>query len=382
MEHSTPLPQQNRRISQGSKDVPSPTKPRSHPVKTVLKEEQVNRLLDSFSFSYEDKIAKALEPDASESTAPSILETGYLEGVDVALEKVKRQCKDAMKQLEQVQKQIRSRSQRPHVFKSPIPGTTVSGEEAMRRNAALRKAILQEKERALRAELEQRKRDMLVFEDDDEIVLDARVRKEVVEIVDQFQSDEGLSVLETQLWKDLKHKDIEQDIGQFLEQKRDDLRNCVEDPVKEKGANAALLQKQKEVKERLQEECDEFEKTLRAFVQRHYPIPAIMGSERKRPLEREDGADLAPETCHSVNQLSLMNIIDVSSTSVGVRDHISEDDFNQQLLRQFETTPGDPYITLANGTYHPPHVEMLLRADVAERDEQNPARIKLVDFHL
>ncbi|KNC96277.1 uncharacterized protein SPPG_08429 [Spizellomyces punctatus DAOM BR117] len=363
MDHSTPLSQQNRRLSQVSKDVPSPTKPRSHPVKTVLKEEQVNRLLDSFSFSYEDRIAKALEPDASESTAPSILETGYLESVDIALEKVKKQCKDALEQLEQVQKQLRSRSQRPHVFKSPIPGTTVSGEEAMRMNAAQRKAILQEKERALRAELEQRKRDMLVFENDDEIVLDARVRKEVVEIVDQYQSDEGLTALENQLWKELNRKESEQGIEQFLEQKRDDLRNCVEDTVKAKGANVAILQKQKEVKERLQEECNEFEKTLRAFVQRHYPLPAIMGSERKRPLERDDGAELAPETCHSVTQLSLMNIID-------------------QLLQQFETTPDDPYITLLNGTYYPPHVEMLLRADVVERDEQNPARIKLVDFHL
>ncbi len=42
--------------------------------------------------------------------------------------------------------------------------------------------------------------------------------------------------------------------------------------------------------------------------------------------------------------------------------------------------PHDPYITL-DGSHFPPYVELLVRANIAEKHPRNSALLRLVAFH-
>lgn len=73
------------------------------PARTELSVEDIKRLQAAFSFSFEETLTKATAEDPLETSSRSEFdEPGYAKAVDLALERVKKQCEDALKEMEKV----------------------------------------------------------------------------------------------------------------------------------------------------------------------------------------------------------------------------------------------------------------------------------------
>jgi len=186
------------------------------------------------------------------------------------------------------------------------------------------------------------------------------VKRQIFDSIDQYR--EALPLLKGEMKESeetlVRDKEVLKecdDIAEVLRTRLEELRQS-----SGQSLNSALSQSRKELSD-LKKRNARIMRELVSFIDEYYP-PHQLTPKKKSQGRRNKPDDAEPEK-QEENMCSLKDIL-------------------EELMNLSISNPGDPYISLAPGSFWSPYAELLVRAGIATRHPRDAMKLKLVDFHV
>ncbi|XP_046550843.1 centromere protein K-like [Haliotis rubra] len=219
-------------------------------------------------------------------------------------------------------------------------------------------AILQEKEKRVKGEIETIKKSKPSVLPENPDILREVLRKDLAKSISQLQ--EVFTLVKSQ------KKELTQQISREEEIQRQlqSVHNCLEIKLEgianndEEEVTMSSVMTELDIKIRKGETMNRsLTKRLVHFVNEHFPLPSV--EEVKAGKKKLRSSD---------KKISMENLVPFKVVL-------------QELMNKCIDEPHDPYVIITN-RFWPPYIELLLRCQIVLRHPEDDQRIKLVPFHL